>query len=214
LPLSSGRPFTMVDPPPDIAIRSFPIASVIDSCAVANVLCSAHLVRGAARQGRHFVVSGVVRYECIVKPRSVLKCADRRVMEALRRELELGKNFSQISLTVDDLREVARLTTVKRLGRGELASMVLARKLRQGFMTDDGRARRFAERQFAGLSIRTTSHLAGWLIYVGELVDADIPDIIRDNTELRGPGNIGRYIQACYEHAQMLKLKERDAMHS
>lgn len=65
-------------------------------------------------------------------------------MAKLRDEIAAGKHFSRVSLTVDDLQAIARLQAIKQLGRGELACIALASKMRAGFVTDDGGARRLA----------------------------------------------------------------------
>lgn len=202
----------MVKPPPDEAILTFPTTSAIDSCAVSNLLCSRRLVSAASRRNRHFVLAEYVRYECLVRRRSRPTSADAEAMGRLKGELDAKKNFSTMALDVNELREVARLREIKRLGHGELASMVLARRLRLGLMTEDAGARRLVERASPDIPVRTTSHLVGWLVWEGELSDGDIGPIKDDNLSLRGEnGWIGKYIQACHEHAQMLRLMHRSA---
>jgi len=199
----------MISPPPDEAIRTFPRISAIDTCSVSNLLSSRLLFGSATARGLHFLLVEYVFYECLVKRRTKPNPYDDQMMVKLRDEIAAGKHFSRISLTVDDLQAIARLQAIKQLGRGELACIALASKVRAGFMTDDGGARRLARSAFSDMQVRTTAHLAGWLVYGGHLSDTDILKVIADNSEFRGNGHIGGYLRACYEHAQMLRLKDR-----
>lgn len=195
----------MVDAPRDEAVQSFPATASIDTCAVWNILSSKAL--SAAARGRcHFILAEYVRYECLVKPR---KKPDAQLQARLNEELAAGRHFSAHPLTIDDLRDLAAsVGKVRRFHQGELAALALARKLGNGFLTDDRTARSVGENTIGHSRVRTTPHLVGWLIYLGHLSDGDIPTIIADNAALNTRyGQLGEYIQKCYEHAMGLKLR-------
>lgn len=205
----------MVDAPRDGALQAFPRTVAIDTCSVWNILSSKTLTL-AARQSCHFVLAEYVRYECLVKVWNVSSKspADRTALQAkLSEALAAGKHFSVQPLSVDDLRGlVADVQTVRRFDRGELAALALARKLYSGFMTDDRIARRVGEEALGLDRVRTTPHLVGHLVYVGQLSDGDIQAVIKDNVALNTRyGNLEEYIKKCYEHAMGLRLRERVA---
>jgi hypothetical protein len=134
-------------------------------------------------------------------------------MTMLKRELEHGSHFQVVNLTVNDLREIGRLREVRRIGFGELSSIILAAKLRKGFVSDDVKARRLAETQFPEIDTRTIAHLVGWLVFLADLSDSDIGGIVEDSRRLRGEnGHLGRYINVCYSRAMELRLRGRVEM--
>lgn len=201
----------MVEAPSDDAIRSFPTISAIDTCAVWNILCSRALTIAAKSQDRHFVLADYVRYECLVKPRKPPSDIEVAMQGRLRDELASNRHFSVHQLDVADLTElVTAIGSPRRFHRGEVAALALARKLRNGFLTDDRVARRLGESMIGNSLVRTTPHLVGWLVYAGNLTDGDIPAIIRDNKGFRGnKGHLGDFFQKSYEHAMGLLLRDR-----
>ncbi|MEO5336627.1 MAG: hypothetical protein H7841_07020 [Magnetospirillum sp. WYHS-4] len=202
----------MVDAPPDLAVRSFPAVSAIDTCAVWNILCSRTLNSATKGQNRHFVLADYVRYECLVKRRSNGKSEIEASMQRqLSAELEEGRSFSVHQLAVGDLLElVTAVGSPRRFDKGEFAALALARKLNNGFLTDDRAAKRVGESVVGTALVRTTPHLVGWLVFAGCLVDGDIPTIIKDNKVFRGDnGHLGQFIQKSYEHALGLRLCDR-----
>lgn len=201
----------MVDAPRDDALRTFPQVSTIDTCSVWNILCSPTLSAAVSGQGRHFVLAEYVRYECLAKRRTNPTEADAALCEKLKAELANSTHFSVHPLGVDDLRDlVASVGSPKRFDLGEVAALALARKLGNGFLTDDRAARRVGESALGESRVRTTPHLVGWLVYRGQLGDGDIPTIVADNKTCRG--FLGPFIEACYRHAMGLRLRERNSL--
>jgi len=199
----------MASAPPDNCVTRFPPFSAIDSCSVSNLFCSSRLLGAAKGKNLGLVIASYVRWECLEKRRTTMNAADTEAMARFRRELELNRHVTLANLTIGDLREIARLMLVKRLGVGEIAAMTVARKMRAGFLSDDKGARTLASTQFADLEVRTIPHLVGWLIYANGLGDGDVSVVVADNFALRGNhGFLGPYIQACYEHARLLQLKK------
>lgn len=200
----------MVDPPPDGAIRSFPMITAIDTCAVWNILCSRTLTAATKSQNRCFVLADYVRYECLVKPRRTTSDIEEGMQNQLLDELAGNRCFSVHQLEVADLLDLVNAVgSPRKFHKGELAALAVARKLRSGFMTDDRVAKRIGKTAIGDASVRTTPHLVGWLVYIGELVDGDISRIISDNKCFRGHNlHLGNFMQQCYEHAMGLRLRE------
>ena len=201
----------MVDVPSDDAIRSFPAISSIDTCAVWNILCSRTLTHAAKGQSLHFVLTDYVRYECLVKPRRAASEVEENMRTQLFDELVANRSFSVHQLAVTDLLELLGVIgSPKHFDKGELSILAMARKLGSGILTDDRVAKRVGENVVGTANVRTTPHLVGWLVYAGHVVDGDIPVIIRDNKDFRGDnGHLGKFIQKCYEHAMVLRLREQ-----
>ena len=57
------------------------------------------------------------------------------------------KRFTAYNITIDDLQEIDVLNSRKKLGKGELSSIVFAKKTRQAFLTDNTRARKLGNEQ-------------------------------------------------------------------
>lgn len=202
----------MVDAPRDDDVRTFPPVSAIDTCSVWNILCSPTLSAAVSGRGRHFVLAEYVRYECLGKPRKNSTEADSALCDKLKVELANSRQFSVHPLSVDDLRDlVASVGSPRRFHQGEVAALALARKLGNGFLTDDRAAQKVGESALGESRVRTTPHLVGWLVYDGQLADGDIPTIVADNKAYRTRrGFLGPFIQKCYEHAMGLRLRDRN----
>jgi hypothetical protein len=143
----------------EVDVQHFRPASAIDSCAVCNLLSSPRLLAAAAARNVWFVVAEYVRYETLVRERTDPTEADLEIQEEFRKRLGQGQGFWSEGLSLGDLQAVANLPEIRRLGRGEIAAMALARKLRVGYTTDDQKARK-AE-QLAIDAVQTTPHLLG-----------------------------------------------------
>jgi len=212
-PIFSRCGILMIKLPRDEVITTFPAILAIDACAVWNILCSQRLTVAAKCGKRHFVLAEYVRYECLVKPRKkplteieiAHKCR-------LNDELQSGKHFSSCSLEVEDLVNMMNTlgaVNLKRFHQGEFAALALARKLHNGFLTDDLAARRTGEDTLGADRVRTTPHLVGWLVYESKLSDGDIPTIKADNRAFRmAYGYLGEFIDVCYEHALGLRMRK------
>jgi hypothetical protein len=79
------------------------------------------------------------------------------------------------------------LSKRQHIGKGELSSMVFARKIRQALLNDDQRARKLAVGLLDAAKIQATPLLAGWLFFTRQLVDGDLPRVITEHKALEGP---------------------------
>ena len=180
--------------------------NVADACSVSNVLSSRTLYSAARSAGCVFCCCYYVLYECLhKKPR-----APNPSYEELRRRLERERadgQFREVHLDVDDLQDVDALRNRRRLSAGELASIVLAKKIGQAFLTDDQNARRLASAIMDDRKVQTTPHLVGWLYFTGNLVDGDKDAIAREHEALGRP--LVRYFQEMYEEAMRCRLMQK-----
>lgn len=190
-----------------VDISSFVPGNSIDTCAIWNLLSSPCLTRAAGARQCWFVLASYVRYEALDRPRSRSTLGERAMQEELRELLARQQKFREVSLSVDDLAAVAALGDVRRLGRGEIAAMALALKMRCALMTDDQPARRHASR--VGVqTVQTTPHLLGWLHVEGEIGDTEVTTIISEH-ENRIPadrGPISKFFKAVWYEACRIRL--------
>ncbi|WP_431285002.1 hypothetical protein ACQW02_09360 [Humitalea sp. 24SJ18S-53] len=110
-------------------------------------------------------------------------------------------------MTLQDLQAVTAQPEVRKLGRGEVAALALARKLRSAVLTEDRGARRAAPR--VGVEpAQTTPHLLGWLLYEGELTDGDVSAIISEHEGRIAPnrGQLTVYLRRIHEEACRCRL--------
>ena len=189
--------------------RNFETGNSIDTCAIWNLLSSKKLSNAARARRCWFAVAGYVRYEALDRSRSRVSSGETSMQQELRERLSRQSDFKEVSLSISDLAAVARLGDAKRLGRGEIAATALALKMRCALMTDDQRARKLAS-NVGVLSVQTTPHLVGWLVYKGEVGDSDIVSIISEH-ETRIPadrGPISKFFRAAWHQACMYRLTE------
>lgn len=136
------------------------------------------------------------------------------MQDEFRARLVTGnQGFSQEPMSLADLQAVAANPASKRLGRGEIAALALARQLRSAILTEDRGARKVAS--LVGVeSVQTTPQLLGWLLYEGHLSDGDVPEIIAEH-EARIAADRGRisiYFQRIYEEACRCRLLQQSFM--
>ena len=180
-----------------IDVTSFYPVNVTDTCAVWNVLSSRTLYRTAKSVGCHFCCTTFVHYECLHKKRAEPTQSDGELCQRLRNAKKSG-DFQVHSVAVDVL------SKRQHIGKGELSSMVFARKTRQALLTDDQRARKLATGLLDAAKIQTTPHLAGWLFFTRKLVDGDLLGVITEHKALGRP--LAKHFQTAHEHAMRARL--------
>ena len=174
-----------------VDVSAFAPISAIDTCSIWNLLSSRVLLGAALRKGRGFAVAAYVRYEALERPRKrPTTSAELALQNEFRRRLAEGRGFTEAPVSLDDLQAVAALPEVRKLGRGEVAALALARKLRAAILTEDQGARKAAPSVGVGQA-QTIPQLLGWLLYEGELTDGDVSAIISEH-EASVENNRGR----------------------
>lgn len=187
--------------------------NVLDSCSIWNILSSVTLYRAAVSEsaGCFFCCTNFVQYECLIKPRPEMTEQEKKLRECLTIEKSKGKQFVDYHLSIEDLQDLEVLEKRKNLGKGELSSIVFARKTGQPFLTDDKGARKLAESILNDNQVQTTPHLYGWLFYKNILMDSDKDLIINEHSTYRTTtrGNLSRFFESMYKRALELQLMHR-----
>ena len=187
--------------------------NVVDSCSIWNILSSMILYKAAISDsaGCLFCCTSFVNYECLIKPRSNITQQEEQLKKRLISEKSKGKQFSDFHLSVEDLQDVEVLEKRKNLGKGELSSIVFAKKTNQPFLTDDKGARKLAEGLLESGQVQTTPHLCGWLFYTNILSDSDKNKIINEHSSFRTTtrGNLTPFFESMYQKAFEYQLMHR-----
>lgn len=181
----------------------FELHNVADTCAVWNVLSSLILYTNASSAGCKFCLTHFVHYECLFKPRRNPAKEELFLQDRLRKEHNKGA-FQKYHLDIEDLQDIIILENRKRLSKGELSSIVFARKTRQAFLTDDQKARKLASQVMDRTKVQTTPHLFGWLCFSNRLGDVDKDHVIQEHCQLRRP--LAVYFEEMYQEALRCRL--------
>lgn len=188
-------------------LSRFDILNVADTCSIWNVLASRVLHMAAQSAQVSLCLTEFVQYECLYKPGQ--PHPERSELQTrLRREIGLGR-VRVNSIQVEDLQDVEALEKRKRVSKGELSSIVFAKKTQQSFMTDDKKATNLARTMMPREKIQSTPHLLGWLYFTGRLLDGDKATILAELTQLKR--NLPRQIEVAYLEALRCKLLVRTA---
>lgn len=169
-----------------VDITKFYKFNVIDTCSIWNVLSSKLYYQTTLAARCEFSCTKFVIYECLFKPRKSISPAEVELQERLKKEQAKGY-FRQYPIDIEDLQDIDVLTKRKNLSKGELSSMVFAKKTNQGFLTDDQGARKLASYFMAPEKVQTTPHLIGWLVFNEFLNDAEIERILTEHESLKRP---------------------------
>jgi hypothetical protein len=187
-------------------VSRFRQGNIMDTCAVWNVLSSPLLLRAALRCHCDFAMTGVVLYECLVKPRSRQRDSDDLLRARLEQERAAGR-FQAHQLSLEDLQAVARLRQRRQLGHGELASIAFVKRTATAFCSDDLKAQKLAQHFLDDDCVQTTPHLLGWLVFTGALSAGDIEPILNEHEKLDRP--LRPHLKAMYEEGQRCRLLGR-----
>ena len=184
----------------------FFLCNVVDTCAIWNVLSSRRLFGIACTAGCVFCCTAYVNYECLKKPRNRPSESDRKLQDRLISAQRQGQ-FAVYHLEIDDLLEVDVLEQRKRLGHGELSSVVFAKRTNQAFLTDDQKARSLAHTALPSDRVQTTPHLLGWLLFTSRLTDGDCEHVKTEHTSLNRP--LEPFFEKMYRLALEYRFRSR-----
>ncbi|MGG7469661.1 hypothetical protein ACVVIH_04010 [Chryseobacterium arthrosphaerae] len=189
-------------------ITQLKLYNVIDSCSVWNLLLSPTIYQASIDAGCYYSVTNYVKYECVIKKRNTHR--DDVAINKLQKEISL-KRFTPCDISIDDLQEMEILENRKRLGKGELSSIVFAKKTKLAFMTDDKKARKLGNEVLGKDYVQTTPHLVGFCFYKRHLLDGDFHKLIDEHTAtLRGSwGDLSIYFTEVYEASHRIRLMEK-----
>ena len=186
----------------------FARASVVDTCAVWNMLSSQRLNQAAINSKLHFCITPVVLYECLQKPRPNITEEQQQLMTRLRNERAAGR-FPIQECSLEDLLAVSAKAP-GRLGSGELSCIATAYRIRSiSVMTDEKLARRYAQ-DTLGLSVETTPRLYGYLHYHLHLGGSDHDHVIAEHERFeRRP--LTAFLNQTFDHAMRCRLMANTA---
>jgi predicted nucleic acid-binding protein len=181
----------------------FAPVSVVDTCAIWNMLSSLRINQAAIQAKLHFCVTPVVLYECLHKPRSNITTEQKTLMTRLRNERNAGR-FPVQQCSLDDLLAISSKAP-GRLGSGELSCIATAFRIRSiALMTDEKLARNYA-RDGLGLQVETTPRLYGYLHYHLHLGGADHDEVIKEHERFeRRP--LSQFFHQMFEEAMRCRL--------
>jgi predicted nucleic acid-binding protein len=154
------------------------------------------------KSGLSFCCTAYVNYECLYKIRKRETENDNNLKERFKREKEKGQ-FQSCPISIADLQTIEILEKRQNLGKGELSSIVFAKKINQAFITDDKRARILSEFYIDRSSTQTVTQLLGWLVFNNKITDSDKDTIIKEHT------NMGRPLKKYFEKIYLQALEER-----
>jgi len=183
--------------------RQFHVLNVADTCAIWNILSSKVLYSASIAANCSFCCTAFVYYECMHKPRKNISSEELELQRRLEQEKKKGQ-FKMFHIGLDDLNDIEILEKRRSLSKGELSSMVFARRTQQALITDDQGARKLTCHCMLADRVQTTPHLFGWLIYSGVLSDLDKDDIIREHVSFARP--LEKYFIQIYMKALEYKL--------
>ncbi len=157
----------------------FASASVVDTCAIWNMLSSRRINQAAIQAKLHFCITPVVLYECLQKPRPNITAEQRQLMTRLRDE-RAGGRFPIQECKLEDLLAISAKAP-GRLSSGELSCIATAYRIRSiAVMTDEKLARKYAQNTLE-LQVETTPRLYGYLHYYQHLGGADHDEVIKEH---------------------------------
>lgn len=190
-----------------VDLRAFEPVSSIDTCAVCNLFSSRRLLAAAIARGASFLVAGYVRYELLVNLRTDPTHGELAIQREAGAALRSAGVLSEQPVSIADLQALAGRPEAGRMGKGEIAALALALRMRKSFTTDDQGARRASVALGAGAA-QTTPQMLGWLVYVGELTDGDVLTVVAQHEErvMQGRGRLTPYFRAMYEEACMYRM--------
>lgn len=150
-----------------------------------------------------FACTKFVIYECLHKPRNSSNALELDLQRRFESEQAKGR-FREYHIDIEDLQDIDVLSKRKNLSKGELSSMVFAKRTSQAFMTDDQGARKLASSFMYYDMVQTTPQLIGWLIFEEYLNDAEIESIIAEHDRFNRP--LGKYFREVYKKAMEYRL--------
>ena len=187
----------------NIDISKFNKSNIIDTCSIWNIISSNTFFGCINHVIDEFVVTNYVIYEALVKPRKSKSEKEQQLIDKLKKLIEL-KKFNPISITIEDLQDANVFENRKNFGKGEISSIIFAKKTLLSFLTDDQKARNLANEILDKDKVQTTPHLLGWLFYNGLLLDSDFNEIVSEHNSFNRP--LEKYFNEVYFEAMRFRL--------
>jgi predicted nucleic acid-binding protein len=178
--------------------------SVVDTCAVWNMLSSRKIYQASVNAKLHFCITPMVLYECLHKPRSSMTSEKTELIRRMEQARENG-GFPIEKCDLDDLVAVVQQSP-KGLNSGEISCIATAYGIRSiALMTDESKARKFAAEKL-GLAVETTPKLYAWLHFYRHLNDGDHDDVIREHELYEKKIPLTSFFKEAYKEAMRCRL--------
>ena len=161
--------------------------NVTDTCSVWNIISSRTLYKWAKTQSVDFICTKFVIYECLYKPRKMTTDCEAELCEILQEIITKNNDFPSYDISLEDLQHYDVLKKRKKLGKGELSSIIFAKKIQQALLTDDQEARKLGDAFLAPNVTQTTPHLLSWLMYNRIINDEDFDVVIEEHSNYNRP---------------------------
>jgi predicted nucleic acid-binding protein len=183
-------------------VSKFRLINAADTCSIWNILASRVLHSAAKQAGVAMCCTHFVRYECLFKS-GQLRPERVYLQERLRSELN-SSTITVCNIELEDLQDIEVLNKRKNVSKGELSSMILAKRIGHAFMTDDKKAASLAGHIMPRDFIQSTPHLLGWLYFHGRLQDSDKDKILSELQQHER--SLQPHIDRAYEEALRCRL--------
>ncbi len=180
----------------------FDLLNVVDTCSLWNVLASRVLHEAAKSAGVSLCCTEFVRYECLHKPGQPRP--ERSEMQSRTAREIVGGTIKCCNIDIADLQDVEVIENRMRLSRGEISSIVFAKKSQQALMTDDRKAANLARTILAAQKVQSTPHLLAWLYFNCRLQDSDKDKIVGELAALNR--NLQPHLDNAYREALRCRL--------
>ena len=140
-------------------VSKFRLSNVADTCSIWNLLASRVLYSAAKQVKITICCTQFVRYECLHKSGQV-RPERHGLQQRLRHEIDIG-DILCCTIDLEDLQDLGVLNQRKKVSKGELASMIFAKRTVQAFMTDDSKAATLARSIMPADYVQSATHLIG-----------------------------------------------------
>jgi hypothetical protein len=185
-----------------IDFSKFEILNVADTCSTWNILASRTLHSAAKSAHVSLCVTEFVKYECLYKP-GLARPERAELQSRLNREIQSGA-IKACSIELEELQDLRVLEQRKKVSKGELASIVFAKRSQQAFLTDDRKAATLARTILPTEKVQSTPHCFGWLYFLGRLQDSDRYAIAEELAAVNR--NLEPHLQHAYNEALRCRL--------
>lgn len=176
---------------------NFHLHNVTDTCSVWNILSSQTLYTKAQAAGCSFCITGFVKYELLDKPRKKTHDADKELKGRLRQAHIEGK-FAVCACTIDDLQAISSLQLQRSLGKGELSSIAIAKRINLGFLSDDIKALKLSKTEKI-IATQDVPHLLSWLMFSNGLTGDEANQVISEHVSLNR--SLKQQLQEAKDHS-------------
>ncbi|OFJ48770.1 hypothetical protein BA896_007440 [Janthinobacterium lividum] len=176
---------------------NFHLHNVTDTCSVWNILSSQTLYTKAQAAGCSFCITGFVKYELLDKPRKKTHDADKELKGRLRQAHTEGK-FAVCACTIDDLQAISSLQLQRSLGKGELSSIAIAKRINLGFLSDDIKALKLSKTEKI-IATQDVPHLLSWLMFSKGLTGDEANQVISEHVSLNR--SLKQQLQEAKDHS-------------